>query len=78
MCIYIYTYMYIYIYIYIYLYIYVYVSVYVCMYVRGHSLLTLGCLEDETPHEQGVNKSFQSENVQKNPERSLHVGTTKK
>ena len=44
-------------------------SVYVCMYVRGHSLLTLGCLEDETPHEQGVNKSFQSENVKKKPKR---------
>ena len=69
MCIYIYTYMYTYIYVCVYIYIYLYMSVYVCMYVRGHSLLTLGCLEDETPHEQDVNKSFQSENVKKKPKR---------
>ena len=39
-----------------YMYIYVYICIYV--YLKGHNVVILGYLKDETPHKQHVKKKF--------------------
>ena len=51
---------------------------YVYIYICKHNLITLQCLEDETPHKQYINLKFWKWKYQEKNKKSLHVGTTKK
>ena len=31
-----------------------YIDVYIYVYIKGHNVVILGCLEDKTPHKQDV------------------------